>query len=66
MAVRIRAVCDDIDVLVPISNGLRVASLLPNGRFLALDGSNHVILSDDPAADRFADAVDEFLAPAHA
>jgi len=84
MAVRMRAVCDDIDVLallpsvrapalvthsrndqvVPISNGLGVVSLLPNGRFLALDGSNHVILSDDPAADRFADAVDEFLRPA--
>jgi pimeloyl-ACP methyl ester carboxylesterase len=82
-AVRIRAVCDDIDVLdllpsirapalvtnsrndqvVPVGNGRTVASLLPHGRFLALDSSNHMILSDDPEADRFAHAVDEFLAP---
>jgi pimeloyl-ACP methyl ester carboxylesterase len=52
------------DQVVPISNGMGLASLLPNGRFLALDGSNHVILSDDPAADAFASAVDQFLAPA--
>ena len=39
-----------------------MATMIPNSRFVALDGKNHLILEDEPAWPRFMEEVSAFLA----
>ena len=39
-----------------------MAARIPNARFVALDGQNHLILEDEPAWPRFLEEVRGFLA----
>lgn len=50
------------DALVPFEEGRRLAAAIPNARFVALEGSNHVILEHDPGRERFLAEVRSFLA----
>jgi pimeloyl-ACP methyl ester carboxylesterase/DNA-binding winged helix-turn-helix (wHTH) protein len=50
------------DGTVPFEKGRRMASMIPNARFVALDSKNHLILEDEPAWPRFLAEVKDFLA----
>jgi pimeloyl-ACP methyl ester carboxylesterase len=39
-----------------------MAAMIPNARFVPLDGQNHLILEDEPAWPRFMEEVNAFLA----
>ncbi len=52
--------CRD-DGIVPFEEGRRLAALIPDARFVALDGRNHLILEDEPAWPRFVQEVRNFL-----
>ena len=47
---------------IPFEQGRRLAALLPNSRFVPLEGRNHVLLEEEPAWPRFVDEVRRFLA----
>ncbi|NKB58954.1 MAG: alpha/beta fold hydrolase [Alphaproteobacteria bacterium] len=49
------------DAVVPFSEGRRLAKLLPNARFVTLEGRNHMLLETEPAWPRFLDEVRFFL-----
>lgn len=49
------------DAMVPFETGRRLSSLIPNTRFVPLDGQNHILLEDDPAWPRFVNEVRKFL-----
>ena len=49
------------DGVVAFDEGRRMASMIPNARFVALEGRNHLILEDEPAWDRFLTEVRAFL-----
>jgi len=49
------------DAAVPISAGRELASLVPDAEFVELDSRNHILLEDEPAWDRFRDAVRAFM-----
>jgi pimeloyl-ACP methyl ester carboxylesterase len=53
------------DLMPPLHEGRLLASLVPGGRFVSLDGENHVLLEDEPAWPRFLDEMDRFLADIH-
>jgi len=53
--------CRD-DGIVRFEEGRRMAAMIPNARFVALDGENHVILENEPAWPRFLQEVTAFLA----
>jgi pimeloyl-ACP methyl ester carboxylesterase/DNA-binding SARP family transcriptional activator len=53
--------CRDDDI-VPFEEGRLIAASIPNARFVALEGRNHLILKDDPARARFLEEVTNFLA----
>ncbi|MDE0725604.1 MAG: alpha/beta fold hydrolase [Alphaproteobacteria bacterium] len=53
--------CRD-DAVAPFEGGRRVAAGIPNARFVALEGQNHMILEDEPAWPRFLTEVRQFLA----
>jgi DNA-binding NarL/FixJ family response regulator len=42
--------------------GCRLASLIPEARFVPLDGENHILLPDEPAWERFISELHGFLA----
>lgn len=46
---------------VPFEQGRLMASLLPNARFVPLEGRNHLMLEDEPAWTRFVAEVQGFL-----
>lgn len=48
------------DGVVPLAEGRRLACEIPGAEFLQLDSRNHVLLSHEPAWERFKDAVLEF------
>ncbi len=50
------------DGLAPFEAGCKMAAMIPDARFVALDGQNHLILEDEPAWPRFLDEVRGFLA----
>lgn len=50
------------DQRVPFEEGRLLASLIPGARFVALEGSNHILLEHDPAWEQFQIEVDQFLA----
>jgi pimeloyl-ACP methyl ester carboxylesterase/DNA-binding CsgD family transcriptional regulator len=49
------------DRAVPYEEGRRLASLLPNGRFVTLDTDNHILQESEPAWDVFLSEVRAFL-----
>jgi pimeloyl-ACP methyl ester carboxylesterase/DNA-binding CsgD family transcriptional regulator len=49
------------DRVVPFEEGRRLAALIPRARFVALDSSNHILLAEEPAWERFLAELDEFL-----
>jgi pimeloyl-ACP methyl ester carboxylesterase len=49
------------DNLVPFEEGRRIATLIPNAKFVALESENHVPHSFEPAWPRFLEAVESFL-----
>ena len=49
------------DAPCPFEQGLLLARGIPNARFVALESHNNVILSHEPAWQRFADEVCAFL-----
>lgn len=49
------------DEVIPFEAGRALAASLPDARFVALDGQNHVLLEDEPAWERFLEEVRAFL-----
>lgn len=49
------------DCMIPFDHGREMASLLPNARFVPLEGRNHMMLPDEAAWTQFVSAVNEFL-----
>jgi len=49
------------DAVVPFAEGRLIASLIPDARFVPLEGRNHVLLETEPAWGEFLAAVDDFL-----
>ncbi len=49
------------DARVPFDEGRRLAALIPQARFVALDSDNHVLLQDEPAWAQFVRELRDFL-----
>jgi pimeloyl-ACP methyl ester carboxylesterase/DNA-binding winged helix-turn-helix (wHTH) protein len=49
------------DAVHPFDEGRRLAAGIAGARFVALEGSNHVILESDPAWPRFIEEISNFL-----
>lgn len=49
------------DAMIPFDLGRELAALLPDARFVPLEGRNHVLLEDEPAWPRFLEEVRGFL-----
>jgi pimeloyl-ACP methyl ester carboxylesterase/DNA-binding CsgD family transcriptional regulator len=49
------------DEVVPFSEGRRLAAGIPNAQFVELDSRNHVLLQNEPAWDRFREALLDFV-----
>ncbi|MGD2069083.1 MAG: alpha/beta fold hydrolase [Gemmatimonadota bacterium] len=49
------------DAMIPFDEGRELASLVPDARFVPLDGRNHVLTEDEPAWPRFLEVVRDFL-----
>ena len=49
------------DALVPLEEGRRLAGLIPDARFVALDTNNHMLLPEEPAWQRLLAEVEAFL-----
>ena len=49
------------DAVVSFEEGRRLAALIPNARFVPLEGKNHILLESEPAWLRFLDEVHRFL-----
>lgn len=49
------------DALVPFEEGRRLASMIPNSRFVTLESNNHLLLQHEPAWQVFASEVRKFL-----
>jgi pimeloyl-ACP methyl ester carboxylesterase/DNA-binding CsgD family transcriptional regulator len=49
------------DAMVPYEAGLRLAALIPDARFVPLEGHNHILLEDDTAWPLFLEEVRSFL-----
>lgn len=54
------------DKVVPFEAGRRLASLIPDARFVPLESENHILLEDDPAWNRFLSEVRAFLGSSEA
>ncbi|MEX0351356.1 MAG: alpha/beta fold hydrolase [Paracoccaceae bacterium] len=50
------------DAIAPFKEGRKMAAEIPNARFVALEGNNHILLEDEPAWPRFVDEVQSFIA----
>lgn len=50
------------DAMVPLKEGMLVASTIPGARFVPLDSANHVLLPREPAFAHMLAEVEEFLA----
>ena len=53
--------CRD-DAVAPFNEGRRMAAMIPDARFVALEGRNHMILEDEPIWPRFIEEITSFLA----
>lgn len=49
------------DTVVPMNDGLQLASLIPGARFVPLDSANHLLLEDEPAWHRFVPEFESFM-----
>jgi len=49
------------DTRCPFEQGRRMAAAIPDARFVALEGRNHIILEDEPAWERLITEVRRFL-----
>ncbi len=49
------------DRSMPIDEGRRMATLIPDARFVTLEGNNHIVLEGTPAFDRFITEINTFL-----
>ena len=49
------------DTVVPIEVGRQLATLIPNCRFVQIDGENHMPLADEPAWAQIVAEIDNFL-----
>jgi pimeloyl-ACP methyl ester carboxylesterase len=49
------------DAQVPFELGRQLAASIPGAKFVALQSSNHILLEDDPATQRFFEEVNLFL-----
>lgn len=49
------------DKVVPFEAGRKLASLIPEARFVPLESENHILLEDDPAWSRFLAEVRSFI-----
>ena len=49
------------ELRVPFEQGRRLASMIPNARFVPLDGQNHILLESEPAWPVFLSEVRRFL-----
>jgi DNA-binding winged helix-turn-helix (wHTH) protein/pimeloyl-ACP methyl ester carboxylesterase len=49
------------DNLVPFEEGRRIATLIPNAKFVTLESENHVPLPDEPAWQKFISEIKAFL-----
>lgn len=49
------------DAVVPFAEGRRLATLIPDARFVPLDSNNHILLEDEPAWEHFLAEVRDFL-----
>lgn len=49
------------DARIPFEEGRHLASLIPEARFVPLDSSNHILLEDEPAWQRFLGELHGFL-----
>src|SRR5262249_30446999 len=49
------------DAAVPFEEGRLMAGLIPNARFVPLEGRNHLLLGGEPALDQFFAELDGFL-----
>lgn len=52
--------CRD-DAIIPFAEGRRMAAMIPEARFVPLEGRNHLILDHEPAWPRFLEEIREFL-----
>jgi pimeloyl-ACP methyl ester carboxylesterase/DNA-binding SARP family transcriptional activator len=50
------------DAVVPIEAGRLLAAGIPNARFVALPGQNHILLEDEPGTARFFEELTAFIA----
>jgi class 3 adenylate cyclase/pimeloyl-ACP methyl ester carboxylesterase len=50
------------DLQVPIEAGREMAARIPGARFVALQSNNHILLGNEPAAERFFEEMELFLA----
>ncbi|MET0591252.1 MAG: alpha/beta fold hydrolase [Polyangiaceae bacterium] len=51
------------DAVVPMRDGIELASGIPGARFVPLESPNHIWLSDEPAWKRFGEELEAFLKP---
>ena len=49
------------DAAIPFNQGLLLARSIPNARFVALESKNHIILSHEPAWERYTQEICDFL-----
>jgi len=49
------------DNVVPLEQGRLLAASIPNAQFVTLESENHVLLSGEPAWDKFLEEVEAFL-----
>jgi pimeloyl-ACP methyl ester carboxylesterase/DNA-binding CsgD family transcriptional regulator len=49
------------DAVIPIAEGRRLASTIPDAQFVELESQNHILLEHEPAWPRFREAVLAFL-----
>ena len=49
------------DIMVPIAFGREIASGIPDARFVALPGKNHVFLEHDPGVTQFFEELCTFV-----
>jgi pimeloyl-ACP methyl ester carboxylesterase len=49
------------DAGIPYSQGLMLARGIPHARFVTLESDNHLILSHEPAWDRYKSEICDFL-----
>jgi pimeloyl-ACP methyl ester carboxylesterase/DNA-binding CsgD family transcriptional regulator len=54
----------DRDAVIPIEVGRELAALIPDCRFVQLEGENHMPLATEPAWMRIVEEIDDFLKPA--